>query len=134
MAAAAKTVAEKLVIKPGHTVWLSHPDRVGLLGPLPAGVEVGTRLGDADVAVLFADDAASIRAVLTEHRADVATRPVLWVVYPKANRTDVNRDSLWPILAGFGVRPVSQVAVDATWSALRFRAYKEGEAPFAPGS
>lgn len=131
---AAKTVAEKLAVKPGNLVWLSHPDRRDLIGPLPAEARVGGKLGDADVAVLFADDAASIRAVLDENRADIATRPVLWVAYPKANRTDVNRDTLWPILADYGVRPNAQVAVDETWSALRFRAYKEGETPFAPGS
>jgi hypothetical protein len=42
--------------------------------------------------------------------------------------TDINRDSLWPILSEHGMRPISQVAVDETWSALRFRALREGEA------
>ena len=40
---------------------------------------------------------------------------------------------LWPILAVFGLRPISQVAVDEVWSALRFRPYREGEAPFTGG-
>jgi hypothetical protein len=31
------------------------------------------------------------------------------------------------------VRSISQVAVDEVWSALRFRALKEGEAPFTGG-
>ena len=45
----------------------------------------------------------------------------------------MNRDTLWPILAEYGLRPISQVAVDEVWSALRFRPLREGEAPFAPG-
>jgi hypothetical protein len=33
-----------------------------------------------------------------------------WVAYPKGGRADINRDSLWPILAEDGFRPVSRVA------------------------
>lgn len=124
---AAKTVAEKLVIKPGNAVWVSHPDRAGLLGALPEGAEVTGSPGEADAAVVFADDAASVRAAFVKDEKALTTRAVLWVAYPKANRTDVNRDSLWPILADFGLRPVSQVAVDEVWSALRFRPLKAGE-------
>jgi hypothetical protein len=58
---------------------------------------------------------------------------VLWVAYPKGNRTDVNRDTLWPILDEHGMRPVTQVSINQVWSALRFRPLKEGEAPFTGG-
>jgi hypothetical protein len=57
-----------------------------------------------------------------------------WVAYPKGNRSDVNRNSLWPILAEHGMRPISQVAVDQVWSALRFRALEAGEPPFTGGA
>ncbi len=30
-------------------------------------------------------------------------------------------DTLWPILAGYGMRTIAQVAIDEVWSALRFR-------------
>jgi hypothetical protein len=52
---------------------------------------------------------------------------------PKANRADLNRDTLWPVLGEYGMRPVSQVAVDEVWSALRFRPLKPGEPPFTGG-
>ena len=35
--------------------------------------------------------------------------------------TDLNRDVLAALLTGQGVQPVRQVAIDGTWSALRFR-------------
>jgi hypothetical protein len=43
--------------------------------------------------------------------------------YPKARQlgTDLNRDSLWELLVGDGIRPVRQIAIDDTWFALRFR-------------
>jgi hypothetical protein len=51
----------------------------------------------------------------------------------KGDRTDVNRDNLWPILSEHGMRPVTQVSIDQVWSALRFRSLKDGEAPFTGG-
>lgn len=130
---ATKTTAEKLAVKPGHAVWTSHPDRLDIVGELPAGASVIDAPAEADVALLFADDAASIRAVLEASAPDVAKPPVVWVAYPKGNRTDVNRDSLWPILGEFGMRPNRQIAIDEVWSALGFRALKPGEEPFAGG-
>jgi hypothetical protein len=56
------------------------------------------------------------------------------IAYPKANRADINRDSLWPIVVEFGMRPNGQVAIDDVWSALRFRADKPGEEPFKGGA
>jgi hypothetical protein len=50
---------------------------------------------------------------------------VLWFAYPKGtsrNLTcDFNRDSGWDVIRGAGFDPVRQVAIDADWSALRFR-------------
>jgi hypothetical protein len=123
----AKSVADKLLIKPGAAVWSSDPSRLELVGPLPEDVRPADALGDADAALVFADDAASLRAILGEPQA-------FWVAYPKDNRSDVNRDSLWPILAEHGMRPIAQIAVDDVWSALRFRALEEGEPPFTGGA
>jgi hypothetical protein len=36
-------------------------------------------------------------------------------------KTDVNRDGLWEPLKPTGWRPVRQIALDAVWSAIRFR-------------
>ena len=120
-----KSIAQKLQIKPETTLWTSHPDRASLLGPLPDGVHTVDAPADATAAVVFADDAASLRDLLSRH--DVTAPTILWIAYPKGNRADINRDSLWPILREHGMRPVSQVAIDDTWSALRFRALAPGE-------
>jgi hypothetical protein len=122
-----KSVADKLLIKPQSTVWLSAREHRPLLEPLPDGATHVTGPGQASVAVVFVADAAAARAVLDKNRAALATPDVFWVAYPKGNRTDINRDSLWPILADYGMRPISQVAIDDVWSALRFRMLKDGE-------
>ena len=129
----AKTVADKLLIKPDASLWSSHPDRIDLIGTLPSGVRTVERLDQATIALVFADDADSLRKLLARHGDQLAGPDFLWVSYPKANRTDLNRDTLWPILAEYGLRPIGQVAVDEVWSALRFRPLKEGEPPFTGG-
>ena len=49
----------------------------------------------------------------------------LWLAYPKGRShkypTDINRDRGWDTVTETGFRPVSQVAIDDDWSALRFR-------------
>ena len=87
----------------------------------------------ASTAVAFADDSASARRILDRHNKSLAASAVFWVACPKANRADINRDSLWLILADYGFRPISQVAIDDVWSALRFRALKDDEPRFTGG-
>ncbi len=128
-----RLVSERLQIKPNAAIWVSNPSRLDLVQPLPEGARQVDELDRATVAILFAEDAALLRGILAEQSSTLARPSVFWVAYPKANRTDVNRDSLWPILAEYGMRPVSQVALDEVWSALRFRPRKEGEAPFTGG-
>lgn len=129
----AKTVAAKLLIKPGTALWTSHPERVEFVGPLPDGVEIVDTIAGATAALVFAANAESLRGILDTQRDHLAVPAIFWIAYPKGNRTDINRDSLWPILTEYGMRPISQVAVDEVWSALRFRPLKPGEAPFTGG-
>jgi hypothetical protein len=129
----AKSVADKLLIKPGTTVWSSHAERLNLIEGLPESATVVAGPEDAATVVVFADDANALRDILNTHRDQIAQPDTFWVAYPKGNRTDINRDTLWPILTEYGMRPISQIAVDEVWSALRFRPLKEGEAPFTGG-
>jgi len=128
-----KSVAAKLLIRPASTLWLSHPSRIDLIGPLPEDVRQVDDPAQATTAVVFADDARSLREVLVVHRDRLKQPPTFWVAYPKGNKADINRDTLWPIMGEFGMRPITQVAIDQVWSGLRFRALREGEAPFTEG-
>jgi hypothetical protein len=130
---AAKTVAEKLQVKPGTTVWSSQPEYIRLIGALPEGAALAGSMADATVAIVFVASEAIARETLGHLRDHLAAPSILWVAYPKGNRADINRDTLWPILGEYGLRPVSQVAIDDTWSALRFRPLEPGEEPFNPG-
>lgn len=130
---AEKTISQKLLIKPAASVWTSPTERASLIEPLPDGARRADRPADATVAILFVDDAAGVRRSLAEHGSRLADVETFWVAYPKGSRADINRDSLWPILAEHGMRPIGQVAIDDVWSGLRFRPLREGEAPFTGG-
>ena len=77
----------------------------------------------ADTVIVFVKN----RAQLDERAKpllNAATRDALsWLAYPKAGQldTDLDRDSLWELLGARGIRPVRQIAIDDTWTALRFR-------------
>ena len=47
-----------------------------------------------------------------------------WINYPKGSsklHTDLNRDTLWKAMEKTGYRPVTLIAFDEDWSAMRFR-------------
>ena len=50
---------------------------------------------------------------------------VLWFAYPKSTskkyKCEFNRDNGWAEMGKLGFEPVRMVAIDADWSALRFR-------------
>ena len=126
-------VAAKLLIKPGARLWLSDETVAGAIQPLPDDVAVADGPSGATVVLVVVDDAASARAALDAHADALASVPLVWFLYPKGGRADINRDSLWPIVAEYGLRPITQVSVDEIWSALRFRPLAPGEAPFTGG-
>ena len=128
-----KSVAEKLLIKPNTTVWVSDAAHRDLIEPLPESVSGVDDPTQATTALVFAENAGALRDILAAHGESLARPSTLWVAYRKGNRADLNRDSLWPMLTEYGMRPIGQVAVDEVWSALRFRPLREGEAPFTGG-
>lgn len=128
-----KTLAQKLAIKPGASLYLSDENTLPLIEPLPEGVHVVGHPAEATAAVYFAGSEAALREMLSANKDHLAATNPTWFAYPKGNKADINRDSLWPIVGEFGLRPNGQVAIDDVWSALRFRPPKPGEAPFLGG-
>jgi hypothetical protein len=110
-------IAGKLQLKPGQSVCVVNaPSEFSLPGLHVVGAD------EADLIIGFAVTRADLKglsAIVAAARAD----RLAWVGYPKAGKlgTDLNRDRLADALATKGIQPVRQVAIDDTWSALRFR-------------
>jgi hypothetical protein len=130
---ATKTIAEKLQIKPGSTVWSLPAGHLALIGPMVESASTVTTFEESTVAFIFSENAAEVRSQLDELKATLPYPGILWMAYPKGNKADINRDSLWKIVVDYGMRPNGQIAIDDKWSALRFRANKPGEERFTGG-
>ncbi len=85
--------------------------------------------GPAPFILAFVDRVAGVAPAVAEALPRYPGRDGrLWFAYPKktgAIRTDITRDRGWDALAEAGFLPVAQVALDETWSALRFRRREE---------
>lgn len=96
------------------------------LEPLPDGVvvdEAGHK-GEFDVVLLFAGGVADLERLAPRAIAAARADGGLWVAYPKQGSgvpTDLSRDGGWEVMAAAEMRPVTEVAVDQVWAALRFR-------------
>lgn len=114
-----KGAIEKLGVKPGTTLAVIDAPPA-LAGALASTAEAA----DADTLLIFASDrAAAARAIRTGLSA-FAPGKRLWFAYPKksgAHASDLSRDTGWEALGEAGFLPVTQIALDADWSALRFR-------------
>lgn len=84
--------------------------------------------GDADLVHLFVES----REQFTERFQQAVNLckkdGTLWISYPKSKGKityDINRDSLWNLLLAAGHHPVSQIALDEEWSALRIKRNEE---------
>ena len=113
------TVAARLAIHPGASLWFSPIEWLRLLGPLPPGVRMTGEFAAATVAVTFVSNAASVRWFLDRYRTVMTMPPAVWICLPTMGRVDFTRASLQTILAGHGLRTVQEVPIDASWTAMR---------------
>lgn len=120
-------LARKLQIRSGaRALVINAPDGyLDTLSPLPAGASVAASgEGPFDVVQLFARTRGDLDAGIGQAISTAGDDGVLWISYPKlasAAASDLSRQAVWDALTGTGWEPVTQVAVDETWSALRIR-------------
>jgi len=133
------TLTKKLTLKPGQRALVVRaPDGyVQALAPLPDGLtltQIGALAALADMEAGAFDNIQvffTLRAEVeqTTEAAIRALKPggALWLCYPKLSAktarggSDLTRDTGWGALTQRAWRPVTQIALDATWSALRFK-------------
>jgi hypothetical protein len=120
-------LVKKLQLKPGlRTLFLNAPEGyVASLGPLPDGVALADGpAGTLDFVQLFVRDSGELTAFAPTALAAIKRAGVFWISYPKKSSgvvSDLTRDEGWAPIYAAGLRPVTQIAVDATWSAVRWR-------------
>lgn len=125
-----KSVAEKLLVKPGDAVSITGAtaEERALLDPLPEGT-MAAAASEATVAATFVRSTQELLERFGSELPVLGAARAVWFLYPKAGRADVNRDVIIRESGAFGWRPISNVSVDDVWSAVRVRPLAEGEAP-----
>jgi hypothetical protein len=118
--ASTKPLWQKLFIKGGTVALIGAPPGYDkLFEGSPATVTTrGSSL--ADTVVLFAKDMEHLVEMLPSAIGRVGPSGTLWVAYQKGGK-ELHRDTLWKAVGAHGYQGVSLVAVDAIWSAMRFR-------------
>jgi hypothetical protein len=120
-----KPVAERLQVKGDR--------RLAVIGAsVQLEKEVGASkvradLANADVVLLFAADRAGLDAKLPGVVKKMRDTAILWVAYPKLSSriaADLSRDVIHALAPKYGLDTVSQIAIDADWSALRLKRVK----------
>jgi hypothetical protein len=120
-------LVRKLGIKPGMRALVvgAPPVYLKMLAPLPEGVVVtSTANGTYPFVQLFATSLADIGKSVPYLLKHAARGALLWSAYPKKTsgiESDLSRDLISKAMSGTGWRPVSIIAIDEVWSALRFR-------------
>ncbi len=101
------------------------PGYLRLFDPLPEGARrLPSLRGRVDVLLVFVRTLREALAIVGKAKRGLVDKGILWVCYPKltsASAGELSRDVLWKALEPHGLGPVSMVAIDATWSAMRFR-------------
>ena len=120
-------LTKKLGIKAGHRMLVMNAPEgyLNVLAELPHGVELNTMAeGAFDFVQIFVNSKAEVDNLASTGLGALQPGGLLWLCYPKKTSkvaTDITRDTGWDSLTQANMRPVSQISIDETWSALRFR-------------
>jgi hypothetical protein len=120
-------ITKKLLMKPGQN-WLLYNAPEGYLttlNPLLANLQINySPECKFDGIQLFVLN----RAELVEHlpliKSVLQPDTIFWIIYPKKSsgiRSDLEMMSSWDEVTAYELTSVAAAAIDATWTALRFR-------------
>ena len=117
---------KKLRLSPGARALVINPPQ-GYLENLGQAVHTAPDGSKPyDFVQVFAKDSAEFFDLTPPAVKAVVFDGLFWLSYPKKSGkivSDLNRDILWELMKATipGLRPVTQISIDETWSALRFR-------------
>lgn len=127
-------LSKKLRIQPGQRILLLNAPAgfADELGELPAGTELIETPGPADLILLFTASSQELSRLLPTAMAALQPNAIFWIAYPKRSagvESDLTRDEGWQPLADVGYEGVAQVAINDTWTALRYKPAERTSVP-----
>jgi hypothetical protein len=121
-----KSLADRLLLKAdAAAAIINAPDGVGDDLQATRGLKIpGKGKVSLDWLLVFVRDQLALKRVAPLAVKALRFDGVLWFAYPKLSgtiKTDITRDKGWEPMRALGFDTVAAVAIDETWSALRFR-------------
>lgn len=134
-----KPLPQKLGIKDGMTIGiLNIPNYFAFdLGDLPTDVVVHRTERPADIFIVFADRADEAERGFQRAMTLVPADGAIWVFWPKKSsgvETDLTENLLRDLFLPTGMVDNKVIAVDDTWSGLRFVVRRENRAGWDHGT
>jgi hypothetical protein len=135
------SVSQKLQLKaPYSLLLLNAPDHLkGEFeqegGKITAVTTISTE-NQFDVVQLFVTTKAELDTLGPQAVRALKPGGMLWIAYPKKSsgiKSDLTRDYGWATIKELGYEGVRQIAIDETWSSLRFKHATERTAPSKMG-
>ncbi len=120
-----RPLAQKLGTRPGCRLFLhTAPENcVALLGPLPAGAQVVSRLdAHTDIVHLFATRRAALTRALRSALKTMHPETPIWISWPKKSSgvaSDLTEDIIREIALPLTLVDIKVCAVDEVWSGLK---------------
>ena len=84
-------------------------------------------IGKYDFVQVFSENQAEMEKLIVQVGQAGKYDCIFWACYPKGGgkiKSDMKRETVWEALGLISLRPVSQVSIDETWSALRGRPHE----------
>lgn len=120
-------LSKKLQVKP-CSKWLlfnAPTNYLPLIEPLPDGVQISyNAIGEYNGIQLFIKNSTDLLTSLQIVRPLLKHDTIFWITYPKKSsgiQTDLEMMSSWDELTVLGLRVVTSISVNETWTALRFK-------------
>ena len=120
------TIFSKMKVKQGMSamVWGAPSD-------YPQNMELNRNApAPFDFIHLFVTSKSQLEKIFLQKMELAAPNALVWLSYPKSikgKKYDINRDILWELLITLGWHPVSIIALDEAWSAMRLEKNQDGK-------
>jgi hypothetical protein len=123
-------LAKKMKLKPGsQAAVINAPEKY--LEELKHDFEISQKLsGKFDWIQIFVRNKKELDVLAPKAVKALKTDAMLWLSFPKGVskiQTDLTRDQGWDVVKTLGLKWITLISVNETWSAFALRPYKPGE-------
>jgi hypothetical protein len=118
-----KSLPDRLGIKENFKIAIINEPKnyFRLLGGLPLTVTINNSLvKNLDLIHFFPKNRADLETSFPELKKSLKLDGTLWISWKKGNKTDLNENKVMAISLENGLVDIKVIAVDKTWSALKF--------------